>query len=162
MSDQDILNTLYGKRILPLEDAIWNYDARNYGNYMLRSGGAYDMPWVMQHTAILHFCGKENPGSPGISIALASCTSIICSLRGRHGGAQPKRGLATYGQIKDYVLEHSGLKVSSFYIAQVKQKHGTIERENYNKTKSEDARQPQCPPERETAITEALQHFRMI
>ena len=75
---------------------------------------------------------------------------------------QDKRGLATYGQIKDYVLEHSGLKVSSLYIAQLKQKHGIIERENYNKPKSEDARQPQCPPDKERAITEALKHFGMI
>ena len=75
---------------------------------------------------------------------------------------QDKRGLATYGQIKDYVLERSGLKVSSLYIAQVKQKHGIIERENYNKPKSEDVRQPQCPPDKERAITEALKHFGMI
>lgn len=47
---------------------------------------------------------------------------------------------ATYQEIKDYVLEHSGLKVSSLYIAQVKQKCGVIERENYNKAKSEDAK----------------------
>ena len=75
---------------------------------------------------------------------------------------QDKRGRATYGQIKDYVLERSGLKVSSLYIAQVKQKHGIIERENYNKPKSEDAKQPQCPPEKERAITEALKHFGML
>ena len=75
---------------------------------------------------------------------------------------QDKRGLATYGQIKEYVLERSGLKVSSLYIAQVKQKHGIIERENYNKPKSDDARQPQCPPEKEKAIKEALKHFGMI
>lgn len=75
---------------------------------------------------------------------------------------QDKRGLATYGQIKEYVLERSGLKVSSLYIAQVKQKCGIIERENYNKPKSDDARQPQCPPEKEKAIKEALQHFGMI
>ena len=75
---------------------------------------------------------------------------------------QDKRGMATYGQIKDYVLEHSGLNVSSLYIAQVKQKHGIIERENYNKPKSEDARQPQCPPDKERAITEALKHFGML
>ena len=75
---------------------------------------------------------------------------------------QDKRGLATYEQIKDYVLEHSGLKVSSLYIAQVKQKCGIIERENYNKPKSENAKQPQCPPEKERAITEALKHFGMI
>jgi len=69
---------------------------------------------------------------------------------------------ATYGQIKDYVKEHSGLSVSSLYIAQIKQKYGIIERENYNKPKSENARQPQCPPEKEAAITEALRWFKMI
>ena len=75
---------------------------------------------------------------------------------------QDKRGLATYGQIKDYVLEHTGLKVSSLYIAQVKQKCGIIERQNYNKPKSQEAKQPQCPPEKEEAIKEALRHFGMI
>ena len=65
---------------------------------------------------------------------------------------QDKRGLATYEQIKAYVLEHSGLKVSSLYIAQVKQKCGIIERENYNKPKSEDTKQPPCPSEKEKAI----------
>lgn len=69
---------------------------------------------------------------------------------------------ATYEEIKAYVLEHTGLKVSSLYIAQVKQKHAIIERENYNKPKSEDTRQPKCPPEKETAITEALKYFGMI
>ena len=69
---------------------------------------------------------------------------------------------ATYQEIKDYVLEHSGLKVSSLYIAQVKQTCGIIERENYNKPKSEDAKQPQCPPDKEKAIKEALKHFGMI
>ena len=69
---------------------------------------------------------------------------------------------ATYQEIKDYVLEHSGKKASSLYIAQVKQKCGIIERENYNKSKSEDAKQPQCPPDKEKAIKEALQHFGMI
>ena len=69
---------------------------------------------------------------------------------------------ATYPQIKEYVLEHTGLKVSHLYIAQVKQKCGIITRENYNKPKSEDTRQPQCPPEKEKAIMEALKHFGMI
>ena len=69
---------------------------------------------------------------------------------------------ATYEEIREYVLEHTGLKVSHLYIAQVKQKYGIIERENYNKPKSEDAKQPQCPPEKEKAITEALHHFGMI
>lgn len=69
---------------------------------------------------------------------------------------------ATYEEIREYVLEHTGLKVSHLYIAQVKQKYGIIERENYNKPKSENAKQPQCPPEKEEAITEALKHFGMI
>ena len=65
LPDQDILNALYGEKILPLQDAIWNYDARNYSSYLLRSGDVYDMQWVMQHTAILHFCGREKPWKPG-------------------------------------------------------------------------------------------------
>lgn len=69
---------------------------------------------------------------------------------------------ATYEEIKAYVLEHTGLKVSHLYIAQVKQKYGIIERENYNKPKSENSRQPKCPPEKEAVITEALKFFGMI
>ncbi len=69
---------------------------------------------------------------------------------------------ATYEEIQSYVLEHSGLKVSHLYIAQVKQKYGIIERENYNKSKSDDSKQPQCPPEKEAAITDALKYFKMI
>ncbi len=71
-------------------------------------------------------------------------------------------GGATYREVKEYVLEQTGLKVSSLYIAQVKQKLGIIERENYNFAKSEEARQPVCPPEKEKAIMEALRHFGMI
>lgn len=63
---------------------------------------------------------------------------------------------ATYGQIKERVLQQTGLKVSSLYIAQIKQQHGVIECDNYNKPKSENARQPKRPPEKEAAITEAL------
>ncbi len=72
------------------------------------------------------------------------------------------RNDATYAQIKERVLEQTGLKVSSLYIAQIKQKYGIIERENYNKPKSENARQPKCPIEKEKAITEALRYFGMI
>ena len=61
LPDQDVLNALYGKRILPLDDAIWNYDARNYSSYLLRSGGVQNEAWVMHNTAILHFCGKAKP-----------------------------------------------------------------------------------------------------
>jgi len=69
---------------------------------------------------------------------------------------------ATYEEIKEYVLEHTGLKVSNLYIAQVKEKYGIIERANYNLPKSENSRQPKCPPEKEKAIREALEYFRMI
>lgn len=70
---------------------------------------------------------------------------------------------ATYEEIKSYVAEHNdGMKVSNLYIAQVKAKYGIIERENYNKPKSGDARQPKCPKEKENAIVEALRYFRMI
>ena len=69
---------------------------------------------------------------------------------------------ASYEEIKKYVLEHNGLKVSNLYIAQVKRKCGIIERENYNKAKAENARQPKCPEEKERAIREALEYFRMM
>ncbi len=69
---------------------------------------------------------------------------------------------ATYEEIKEYVLEHTVLKVSSLYIAQVKQKCGIIERINYIHPKSENSRQPKCPPEKEAAIREALNYFKMI
>ena len=69
---------------------------------------------------------------------------------------------ATYEKIKKYVLEETGLKVSNLYIAQVKDKHGLEKRENYNLSKSEDARQPKCPKEKEKAIEDALRHFQMI
>ena len=70
---------------------------------------------------------------------------------------------ATYEEIKAYVAEHNdGMKVSNLYIAQIKAKYGIIERENYNKPKSDDARQPKCPKEKEEAIAEALKAFKMI
>lgn len=68
----------------------------------------------------------------------------------------------TYEEIREYVLKHTGLKVSNLYIAQVKRKCGIIERENYNLPKSEDSRQPKCPLEKERAIREALEYFQMI
>ena len=69
---------------------------------------------------------------------------------------------ATYEEIREYVKEHTGLNVSNLYIAQVKQKCGIKERENYNKQKSENPKQLKCPPEKEKAIRAALKHFKMI
>lgn len=69
---------------------------------------------------------------------------------------------ATYDEIKAYVLEKCGLKVSSLYISQVKRKCGLDVGQNYNLSKKEDAKVPQCPPEKEAAIIEALKYFQMI
>lgn len=64
LPDQDVLNSLYGSDIYELDDAVWNYDARRYSNYLLRSGGVADTNWVMAHTAVLHFCGSAKPWKP--------------------------------------------------------------------------------------------------
>ena len=72
------------------------------------------------------------------------------------------KGKATYEQIKAYVLEKTGLKVSSLYTAQIKKKCGLDVGENFNPAKSENARQPQCTPEKEDAIMQAFRHFGII
>ena len=72
------------------------------------------------------------------------------------------KGKATYEQIKTYVLEQTGLKVSSLYIAQIKKKCGLDVGENFNLPKSENARQPQCTPEKEEAIMQAFKHFGIV
>ncbi|SEL12929.1 Transposase, Mutator family [Butyrivibrio sp. ob235] len=69
---------------------------------------------------------------------------------------------ATYDEIRDWVQEKYGIHVTNLNIAQIKRKNGIIERENYNKPKSEDSRQTGTTPEKEKAITEALKHFNMI
>ena len=61
LPDQDILNAMYGDRVLPLKDSIYNYDARNYSSYLLRSKGGEDLEWVMENTVVLHFCGRDKP-----------------------------------------------------------------------------------------------------
>ncbi len=69
---------------------------------------------------------------------------------------------ATYDEIKDYIFDKYHVKVSSLYIAQVKQRHGIIERDCYNNSKKDNTKQPQCPPEKVKLIEEALRHFKMI
>ena len=76
--------------------------------------------------------------------------------------ATTSEGKATYAEIKAYVWEHHASKVSSLYISQVKRKCGLEVGKNYNVSKSENPKVPQCPPEKERAIIEALQHFKMI
>ena len=61
LPDQDVFNILYGSKTAPIEDVVWNYDVRNYSKYLIRSTGAHDMNWVMAHTAVLHFCGRNKP-----------------------------------------------------------------------------------------------------
>lgn len=61
LPDQDILNAMYGDKILPLKDSIYNYDARNYSTYLLKSKGEEDLTWLMENTVILHFCGRDKP-----------------------------------------------------------------------------------------------------
>ena len=61
LPDQDVFNALYGDRTLQIPDEVWNYDARKYGQYYFRSNNLIDENWVIQHTAILHYCGKDKP-----------------------------------------------------------------------------------------------------
>lgn len=79
MPDQDVLNALYGARILPLEDLIWNYDPRNYSEYKLHSHGKADTRWVIQNTAVLHFCGRDKPWKKATAAASVRCTCTICT-----------------------------------------------------------------------------------
>ena len=126
----------------------------------------------VQHFSLPEY--SENSGKC-ISITLSTHVETVCLLSKLHADQHIEVELqmdeldwtaaeskATYEEIKDYVLEHTGLKVSSLYIAQVKEKCGIIERANYNLPKSENSRQPKCPLEKEMAIREALEHFRMI
>lgn len=72
LPDQDILNGLYGERILPVEESLYNYDARKFEEYRLASAREMDMDWVVSHTAILHFCGKSKPWSKGYNRRFAA------------------------------------------------------------------------------------------
>lgn len=62
--DQDIFNALYGEHTLPVPDQVWNYDARKYPDNIIRTGGEATLDWVMNNTAILHFCGRDKPWAP--------------------------------------------------------------------------------------------------
>lgn len=72
LPDQDILNGLYGERILPVEESLYNYDARKFKEYMLASAREMDMDWIVSHTAILHFCGKSKPWNRGYNRRFAA------------------------------------------------------------------------------------------
>lgn len=61
LPDQDAINALYGEKILPVDDTVYNYDVRHYVLYSLTSGGEKDLDWVINNTVFLHFCGKHKP-----------------------------------------------------------------------------------------------------
>lgn len=61
LPDQDVFNLLYGGFTFQLDDSIWNYDARYFSAYLLKSDGQYTMDWVMGNTVFLHFCGRQKP-----------------------------------------------------------------------------------------------------
>ena len=86
LPDQDVLNALYGDRILPIDDIIWNYDARRFSNYMVRSGGKADMEWVMAHTAVMHYCGREKPWKHNYVRRFGSLYRHYMSLTSRYLG----------------------------------------------------------------------------
>lgn len=128
----------------------------------------------VQHFSLPEY--SENSGKC-ISITLSTHVETVCLLSKLHEAKYhvnvrldmdeldltSAESKATYEEIKAYVAEHNdGMKVSNLYIAQVKAKYGIIERENYNKPKSDDSRQPKCPKEKEEAIVEALKAFKMI
>ena len=128
----------------------------------------------VQHFSLPEY--SENSGKC-ISITLSTNVETVCLLSKLHEAKHhvnvrldmdeldltSAESKATYEEIKAYVAEHNdGMKVSNLYIAQVKAKYGIIEQENYNKPKSDDARQPKCPKEKEEAIVEALKAFKMI
>ena len=128
----------------------------------------------VQHFSLPEY--SENSGKC-ISITLSTHVETVCLLSKLHEAKHhvnvrldmdeldltSAESKATYEEIKAYVAEHNdGMKVSNLYIAQIKQKHRIIERENYNKPKSEKGGQPECPKEKEIAIEEALKYFQMI
>ena len=131
------------------------------------------------YRGLQHFSFPEYSENSGkcISITLSTHVETVCLLSKLHEAKHnvnvrldmdeldvtSAESKATYEEIKSYVAEHNdGMKVSKLYIAQVKAKYGIIERENYNKPKSDDARQPKCPKEKATAIEAALKYFQML
>ena len=120
--------------------------------YSMKKGVAVDMfPWTGHvETVVLLSKGEIDSKKVRVEFSLEDM-----DMSGFQKGA-------TYEQIKAYVLEHTGLKVSSLYISQIKRKCGLDVGQNYNLSKKEDAKVPKCPPEKEAAIRDALKYFQMI
>ena len=130
------------------------------------------------YRGLQHFSFPEYSENSGkcISITLSTHVETVCLLSKLHEAKHhvnvtlemdeldvtSVESKATYEEIKEYMLEKHGLRVTNLYIAQVKRKCGIIERENYNKSKSEVAKQTQCPEDKEMAIRDALEYFGMV
>ena len=122
------------------------------GGYELKKVQAFDQFAHTLHVETVCLLSKLHEAKHHVNVTLDMDELDITSAESK----------ATYEEIKDYVLEKHGLQVTNLYIAQVKRKCGIIERENYNKSQKEDAKQPQCPEDKEKAIRDALEHFRMV
>jgi 23S rRNA (uracil1939-C5)-methyltransferase len=121
------------------------------GGYKVESAECVDMFPKTEHVETVVLLSQQKPDDHiEIEINLDEIDAT---------GAETK---ATYKKIQNWVQEKYGFHVTNLNIAQVKQRHGIIERENYNKPKSEDSRQPRCPEEKVKAIEDALRHFQMI
>ena len=84
LPDQDVLNALYGKRTLPLEAELYNYDCRRYDTYLVKSGGRMTMDWVMRNTVLLHFCGKRKPWTASYAGRFAALYKHYAHLAEKH------------------------------------------------------------------------------
>lgn len=122
------------------------------GGYALTHAEAFDLFPRCAHVETVCLLSKLSDAKHHVEVELNLDEMDLTSAESK----------ATYDEIKAYVREHAGLNVSKLYIAQTKRKCGIIERENYNLPKSEDSKQPQCPPEKEAAIKDALKRFGMI
>ena len=121
------------------------------GGYLLQQAEAVDLFPRTGHVEIVVLLSKLNT-KQHIEVELNLDELDLTSAESK----------ATYDEIKAYVLEKHGLKVSSLYISQVKRKCGLDVGQNYNLSKKENAKVPKCPPEKEAAIMDALKYFQMI
>ena len=122
------------------------------GGYELKRVRAFDQFGNTTHVETICLLSKLHEAKHHVNVTLDMDEMDLTAAESK----------ATYEEIKKYVAEHyEGMKVSNLYIAQVKAKYGIIERENYNLPKSGDAKQPQCPKDKEKAIEDALRYFQM-
>ncbi len=120
--------------------------------YELREAAPVDMFPMTRHVETVALLSKLSEAKHHIEVKVDMDELDLTSAEAK----------ATYKEIQDWVQEKYGFHVTNLNIAQVKQKHGIIERENYNKPKSEDSKQPGCPEEKVKAIEDAMRHFQMI